>query len=409
MSDCKYKVLVVEDELFIRRHIVNEIEDVDMGFKVEWTAYNGEDALEIIEKENPDVVFTDIKMPIMSGMELIERIRERDSHLPIVLLSGFAEFDYARQAITLKVEDYLLKPLETEELKSVLRKIRYKLKMKEKTKKKELLFSKVHRIEGSQSLPFQHENEEIYMYLIQIGSTYHFEPSKGIRADIQDYWENPQLEQCIERLCKENIYWMIDERKPNRKFLLVKHAKTEQEEEHVKFAETLLTELRGYLNEIPVYIAASDKGICYPEIGVYSEKLRMLMENTNNESRVLVCKKEYEDSKSDGERLVREVKYYINQHYKENLTISYLCEKFHFSRNHLTKVFKSSTGESPGNYLLQVRMEKAIEFMKNQEELEIQTIAKMVGYDDSHYFSRIFKNKMGISPSEFRSSLNEED
>lgn len=409
MSNCEYKVLVVEDELFIRRHIVNEIENTNMGFKVEWTAYNGEDALEIIEKEAPDVVFTDIKMPIMSGMELIKRIRKTDAHLPIVLLSGFAEFDYARQAIMFGVEDYLLKPLDVEELKQVLEKIQCKLEQREQEKEKKILFTRVHQIEGSDSLPFQYEKEEIYMYLIQIGDSYHFRPSKGEQQKIENYWENAELERCIEQLCKENVYWIIDERKPNRKFLLIKYAVTLQKEQYIKFAETLKEKLQGYLKDVSVYIGVADKGIHYQEIGEYSDKLRMLIENAADAKEVLVYGNKYEESKINCECLVEEVIFYINHHYKENITVSYLCEKFHFSRNYLTKVFKDSTGESPGNYLLQIRMEKAVEFIKNQEELEIQKIAKMVGYNDSHYFSRIFKNKMGISPSEFRNSLNKEN
>lgn len=123
MSDSKYRVIVVEDENLIARNIANHIEEENPLFSVIGIYSNGEDAFEAIKEQLPDVVFTDISMPVMTGLELSGKIHESFSQIKCVILTGYADFEYAQEAIRHDVEDYLLKPLNTEELKKVLKKL----------------------------------------------------------------------------------------------------------------------------------------------------------------------------------------------------------------------------------------------------------------------------------------------
>ena len=123
MSKAKFSVLVVEDEKLIARNISSSIQRVNSSFEVVAVASNGEEALSITEDLLPNVVFTDIRMPVLDGLELARRLHQKYDFILCVILSGHNDFSYAQEAIQYQVTDYLLKPVNDEELKSVLQKI----------------------------------------------------------------------------------------------------------------------------------------------------------------------------------------------------------------------------------------------------------------------------------------------
>ncbi len=119
-----YSVIVAEDETLLQKNIIKKIEQLDLGFHVAGAAQTGIQALELIEEHNPYLLITDIRMPVMDGLELIEKARETHPELDCVILSGFSDFSYAQTAIHLKVREYLLKPVDTEKLAEVLKQLR---------------------------------------------------------------------------------------------------------------------------------------------------------------------------------------------------------------------------------------------------------------------------------------------
>ena len=123
MDDAKYRVIVVEDENLIAKNIAKHIESENSGFKVTGIYSNGEDALEAIKNQPPSVVFTDISMPVMNGLELAAKIHETMKYVKCVIITGYAEFEYVKEALHYGVEDYLLKPVDPEELRKLLKKI----------------------------------------------------------------------------------------------------------------------------------------------------------------------------------------------------------------------------------------------------------------------------------------------
>ena len=104
-----YKVLIAEDEILVRLGLANSISWGKLGLILTAQASNGAQAWELFQKEHPDIVITDIRMPLMDGMELIRKIREIDSKCKIIILTCVDEFEYARSAIAYQVEDYILK------------------------------------------------------------------------------------------------------------------------------------------------------------------------------------------------------------------------------------------------------------------------------------------------------------
>ena len=119
----QFRVFVVEDESLIAKNIAKKIESENTAFKVTGIFSNGEDALAAIAEQPPEVVFTDISMPVMSGLELASKIHESFGHVKTVIITGYSDFEYVREALHYDVEDYLLKPVNTDELGKVLGKL----------------------------------------------------------------------------------------------------------------------------------------------------------------------------------------------------------------------------------------------------------------------------------------------
>lgn len=115
-----YKFLVVEDSKPIVRDLVNKLHSICPQTSEIETAYDGVTALKLVRSFRPDVLLTDIKMPMMDGLTLIRRAKELDPALKCVVISGYDDFEYTHQALKLQVDDYLLKPVVFEEIRRVL-------------------------------------------------------------------------------------------------------------------------------------------------------------------------------------------------------------------------------------------------------------------------------------------------
>ncbi len=122
-----YRIILVDDEEEVRKSIIKKIGWNAAGFQVVGDAENGEEALERVEALEPDVILTDIRMPYMDGLTLAEKVRQRYPSTKIVIFSGYDDFEYAKQAIKLNVTEYILKPVNVEELTAILKKIKANL------------------------------------------------------------------------------------------------------------------------------------------------------------------------------------------------------------------------------------------------------------------------------------------
>lgn len=123
----KYKILLVDDEEEIRQSMIQKMQWEALGYELVGDAENGEDALEKIRGLEPDLVLTDIKMPYMDGLQLAEHIKRERSSTEIIIFSGFDDFEYAQQAMKLGVIEYILKPVNVEELSEILKRLKVKM------------------------------------------------------------------------------------------------------------------------------------------------------------------------------------------------------------------------------------------------------------------------------------------
>lgn len=124
-----YKVVVVEDEKLVRQGIILSTNWSAIDCMVVGEAENGEEGISVIQKCTPDIVVTDICMPVMTGIEMVEKLREDGSVPFVIFLTAYDDFSYAQQAIRLDVCDYILKPFKDGELENSI------LKLIEKNKK----------------------------------------------------------------------------------------------------------------------------------------------------------------------------------------------------------------------------------------------------------------------------------
>lgn len=115
-------MLVADDELWIRERIINSIKWAKIGITITGQASDGEEALMLYKELKPDIVITDIRMPVISGIEFISALRDTGINSKVIVISGYSEFDYAQKALRLGVFDYVLKPVENSELVEVVKK-----------------------------------------------------------------------------------------------------------------------------------------------------------------------------------------------------------------------------------------------------------------------------------------------
>ncbi len=125
------KILIVDDETEIREGILNSISWEKHGFAVAGLADNGREALRIINEEKPDLMLLDIRMPVMNGLEVLEKLAEEGLSLKVIILSGYDDFNYCQQALRFGASDYLLKPCHPNKILEVLIKLKEQIATEE--------------------------------------------------------------------------------------------------------------------------------------------------------------------------------------------------------------------------------------------------------------------------------------
>jgi two-component system, response regulator YesN len=127
VAERKLTFVVAEDEERMREYLARKTSELDPSLECVGTAADGEEAVELVERCLPDLLITDIRMPVLGGLELVQRLRRTNLDLRILIVSGYSEFEYAKRAIELGVDDYLLKPIDVLALQETLRRIRIRL------------------------------------------------------------------------------------------------------------------------------------------------------------------------------------------------------------------------------------------------------------------------------------------
>ena len=131
-----YKLLIVDDEKIEREGMAELIDWGSFGIELAGTAWNGQDGYEKVLKLRPDIVMTDIKMPVMDGLGLIRKLKEELPDIQVIVLSGYGEYEYTSQAMELGIKYYILKPCDEERMLPVIEKVKEEIREKQQEKRK---------------------------------------------------------------------------------------------------------------------------------------------------------------------------------------------------------------------------------------------------------------------------------
>lgn len=114
------KIVVVEDEMLVKKGLILTTDWQKFNCEVVGEASNGMEGIEVIQNMNPDIVITDVRMPGLDGIKMIETLKDKGCKSEFIIISGYSEFEYARKAVKLGVRDFLVKPIDDEDLYNAL-------------------------------------------------------------------------------------------------------------------------------------------------------------------------------------------------------------------------------------------------------------------------------------------------
>lgn len=263
------RTLVVEDEEKIASSICNKISSLDGDFVIVGQAFNGKEALELIELFHPHVVFTDIAMPEMDGMELSRQIRKISPSTIIVIISGYSDFGYAQQSIKYGVFNYLLKPLQDDALLETMFDIKKSLSHFSVREQRHILYSDRYEVAPVQEETFLLAN-------ICIGNIiYNMQDDEVLRFYLEQS-NQIQWPKIMAELFDEETEWFVaDDHAPNQKMIAVK-IKNADREELFSMMQKIPSLIQEY-TVLPVNICSTKQGVRKEEIWDYTKRLRNIM------------------------------------------------------------------------------------------------------------------------------------
>ncbi|WP_394925914.1 response regulator [uncultured Robinsoniella sp.] len=498
-------VMIVEDEFLVRVGLKSLIDWNAYGFYIAADASNGQDGLALYEKYHPYLIITDIRMSPVSGLEMMNQIRELDNEVKFIIISAYNDFEYAQQAIRYGVELYLCKStFKNDDLTAVLPKIKAS-------------YPDTRQTEPSESEPSFQNFSEVFTDASDTGNLEKYlqqhhlsDCPKMVIAARHDRHNHNSINQNLFhniilnilkrsqiscRLYKKDdfILCLLDASDPEKVHSIARELHktllnyTKQACYFGISAPFTRPALRLYraVNEAcltcnefifdkSVYIrdfSGSSTSICYSgqpsgnaanlsNIEIKTERLMSsVFSFRKEESEAIIreiifsCKNyrsleksvftillsfiEYDNSSMVSSLMERELKKddldgiassllewiyalpfntmavsnsneyvetvisYIKSHLNENLSIQSLAEMIHLSPNYLGKVFYQKTGSFLNNYITGCRMNKACELLRSTD-LPVNTIGIMIGISNPHYFSKLFRDTVGCSPSKYR-------
>ncbi|MFP7296833.1 response regulator [Neobacillus niacini] len=391
-----WKLLIAEDETTIRKGLRYAADWEDYSVTIVGEAEDGEIALEMAMERQPDILFVDINMPFLNGLELMRALRE---HLPeaiFIVISGYDEFSYAQQALKMDAFDYLLKPVNKEDL---IKTVKNAVKLLEKNNRRrqldlqlednKALLKEKFLQEWAAGMIAQDEVKEQSQLL-----SLHLEGPVGISMFkvVKEIEENVTQEQWNDGLISFSLKNII-------KDYLKAYSSSEVFEDSLGHIILLLPNAEGeVLMRLNKEIKEYAEGFLGKVI-ICMEKLMMTHLELPDHYRML---KEEIAAYHSLSPMVILAKDYIDHHYFEpSISLNEVAEMVQVSPTYLSKRIKTELGASFITYLTKVRIKKALLLMKDPH-LKIYEIADMVGYSTQHYFCNAFKKVTGISPTVYR-------
>lgn len=280
-----YRIIVAEDERPILDNIVRKVNSLGLPVTVVATAEDGQTACALLEQHHPDILFTDIRMPGADGLAVCQYAREHCPNTQLVIISGYDDFNYARQAIRCQVNDYLLKPINIEKLRETVTAICHTLDQGQR-EQNHLLISNCLSGITSPALPYEFAGASFGVYLICIGNLMRSLESDIPLRQMEQQWQELGLLQELERTCLSSCqFWLIADKYPNEHILVT----TCPEEELLPVLRRILEQKLSGLR--PFTICAAGTSVNFHDIWQAAQKARVLLKKALIPCRSLVMVK----------------------------------------------------------------------------------------------------------------------
>jgi len=348
-----YKALIVDDEQMIREDLQDFVGWKEAGFTEVHQAGNGAQALKIAADIRFDLVLADINMPGMNGIEMIRRLREQGCQAAMVVITAYGEFEYAKQAISLGVKEYVLKPIDFGELQAL-----------------------VSRIAGQLRATTEEERNRQFVREAELACAELLESAALLRRE--------KAEEAVERL------------------FAAQHALCQPLESVFPLLRQTIAEAESQLNSL-------DSSGYAARQGVFLELLQRLAACESRQEAIMLFRHlaahltdGYEEAGTTDRSSFSHLKALIREHLEEDISLEWLAQRVHRSANYLSVVFKRETGENFNEFLMRERMMVARQLLGSKEH-RIVDVGMRVGYANYRSFNRAFKNYFGQSPSDYRS------
>ncbi len=355
-----YRMLVVDDESWIRERIISTIDWAALGIEIAGEAEDGIEALNISKEKLPDIILTDIRMPCLDGLDFVRQLRDNGIKSKVIIISGYGDFEYTQKAIRLGADDYILKPVEDEDLIAAVK--RCIAGILAYNDKQDLLQA---ALDGNVRFLL---NSEQLVNNILVRNRQDAQASlqalfKQIHAGAEKYSANLKL------IYINMIYLVFSAVFDNKKNIVE------------------LPQIRQNIMEKFEQLKAE-------------EEFHVLSENAIQELIGIL-------EKSDGgnkRKIVKKVEEYIKENCGKAISLNDVAQAMYLNASYLSKIFRDETGETFTKYLMKYRVEKAVELMGDPTR-KIYEIARAVGYEDIQYFTKMFKSIKGVSPFQYREKI----
>ncbi|HBF38109.1 MAG TPA: hypothetical protein DDW50_12395 [Firmicutes bacterium] len=407
------KLIIIDDDHIMREGLIRNIPWEKHGFLLVATAADGEEGLELIKIHQPQIVLTDIRMPFMDGLQLAERVKKEFPEIKIIFLTAYDDFEYAHKALKLKVNDYILKWEENEEILNKVITARDELLNEAKIAKQISESRSVMRKEMVRSLllgfvieeqkPFDNfgdldfHDKFFTTVVINIGGLNQTnagiaESETGLVLNMAEsvlskYRQNflgvnVDQNSCILLNLPDDNYLQLEGREPI--FQKLKH----------EIEKSLTRQVMVAVGNI--YEGLENIGVSYREamVGV---NLRDILGSSS-----VIFYKNLKEGALSHQVLIKKIINYVDENYqKETISLNDLGVAVHLSPNYISSLFKKYRNITFSEYLIKVRMDKAQELLK-YTDLKAYEVAEKIGYTNSQYFSVLFKQTTGYSPTEYK-------
>lgn len=346
-----YKLVVVDDEHIVVKGIEAILKREGLDCEVVGSANNGIDALEILHETMPHIVITDIRMPKLDGLSLIERARDFLPDTYFIIISGYKEFEYARKALSMGVISYIDKPITIDKIKEAFLWI-----------EREEMKKKVQNVPAS----YDQKRANLDSYIDDMMKKMVDNDADGMKDIFERY-----------RVVMRTYFPNLDEYKREALKMICVISEFYGNLDRGKEWNTGISFKEIYLSK------AHSKIDCYIEKVIYKIAGNMVIE-----------------THSVNHKNIKELLDYIGNNYNKDIGLNELADRVSLNPAYLSLLFKEEVGMSYIKYLTQLRIKKAKEYLL--EGYRISEVSEMVGYNNYRHFSDIFKKTVGQTPNEYK-------